>query len=70
MERCLLLVGVATDEAVGGVIFGSGNVGRECFLNFFVGFTAGFFFDWLVTTYTGGLAFPLDGRENLGGHPH
>ena len=63
-------MGVAVGGAVGGVIFGSGNVGREYFLNFFVGFTAGCFFDWPVTTFTGGSAFPPDGREHSCGYLH
>ena len=37
MERCLLLVDVAGGWDVGGVIFSSGIVGRECFRVFFVG---------------------------------
>ena len=66
MEICFLLVGVAIGGAVGGVIIGSCNVGRECFLIFFVGFTAGCFFDWPVTTSIGGSALPQDGREHSG----
>ena len=64
MERCLLLMAVSICGDVGGVIIGSGNVGRECFLGFFVGSKAGYFFDWHVTTFIGGSALPLDGQKN------
>ena len=36
MERCLLLMAVAGGGNVGGVIFGSGNVGCKCFLGLYV----------------------------------
>ena len=70
IERCLLLVGVADGWAVGGVIFGSGILGRECFRVFFLGVKAGCLVDWTVTTFTGGLASPTDGRGHLCEHLH
>ena len=64
MEWCLLLMAVDVGGDAGGVIIGSGNVGRKCFLCFFVGSEA----DWPVTTFVGGLALPRDGREHSRRH--